>query len=211
MSRKIDLAAGSLLVAGGLNWLSVALARFDLVAWATRSRKRPNVFARGVYGAVGGAAVYSLARQIASAATAKADSATGHVSDVMSDNPATVTSTTQVVEAAQLLQREDIGSVPVVDDGRLVGILTDRDIALRVIAEDRSTTGLTVGEIASRDLATVEPGESLDRALHLMAQRQVRRLPVIERDRLVGIVAQADIARRLPEAETGDMVEQISR
>jgi CBS domain-containing protein len=211
MSRKLDLAAGSLLVAGGLNWLSVALARFDLVAWATRSRKRPNVFARSVYGAVGAAAAYSLARQVASAARAKTDSATGHVSDVMSDNPATVTSTTQVVEAAQLLQREDIGSVPVVDDGRLVGILTDRDIALRVIAEDRSATGLTVGEIASRDLATVEPGESLDNALHLMAQRQVRRLPVIEQDRLVGIVAQADIARRLPEAETGDMVEQISR
>jgi len=98
-----------------------------------------------------------------------------------------------------------------VQDGRLVGIVTDRDIVVRVVAEGRDANVTTVKEIASTDLVTVAPGDDLDVALNLLAQRQVRRLPVVEGERLVGIVAQADIARLGKDKKTGEVVEEISR
>jgi CBS domain-containing protein len=109
------------------------------------------------------------------------------------------------------MAREDVGPIPVVEEGRLVGIVTDRDLVVRVLAEGRDPQTTTVGEIASRDVVTVSPDEDLDRALQLLAQHQVRRLPVVEGDRLVGIVAQADVARTGQDRETGEVVEQISR
>jgi CBS domain-containing protein len=98
----------------------------------------------------------------------------------------------------------------VVDSGRLVGILTDRDIVVRVVAEGRDPQSTSVGEVASADLATVSPDEDLDRALQLLTERQVRRLPVVEGETLVGVVAQADIARQGDDRTTGQVVEQIS-
>jgi CBS domain-containing protein/uncharacterized membrane protein YuzA (DUF378 family) len=210
MLKKLDLAARSLLIVGGLNWLSVGAGRFDLVAWATRSRKRPNIAARTVYGVVGGAALYSLSRLIEQTAFPKRPAAHRQVRETMTSEPQTVETGTPVSEAARLLQREDVGAVPVVEDRRLVGMLTDRDIALRVVGEGRDPNSVTAGEIASRELATVEATESLDEALQLMARRQVRRLPVVEHGQLVGVLAQADVARHLPGAETGEVVERIS-
>ena len=106
----------------------------------------------------------------------------------------------------------DVGLVPVVDGDRLVGTVTDRDIAIRVVAEERDPNTTTVRETASTDLVTIDPEQDLDEALRLMAQHQVRRLPVVEEDgRLVGIVAQADVARHGEDRETGQVVEQISQ
>jgi CBS domain-containing protein len=116
-----------------------------------------------------------------------------------------------VAEAAKVMAQEDVGPVPIVEDGRLVGIVTDRDIAVRVVAEGRDPNATTVREIASTELVTVSPDDDLDEALNLLAKSQVRRLPVVEGDRLVGIVAQADIARLGEDKKTGEVVEEISR
>jgi CBS domain-containing protein len=132
------------------------------------------------------------------------------VREIMSSNPKTVQRDTPVVEAARLMGSEDVGALPVVDGERLVGMVTDRDIALRVVAEGSDPRSTTVGEIQSGDPVSVEPDQELDRALQEMAQNQVRRLPVVEGDRLVGVVAQADVAREVGAATTGRVVEEIS-
>ena len=90
--------------------------------------------------------------------------------------------------------------------------MTDRDITIRVVAEERDPRSTSVDEIASTDLVTVDPQQDLDEALRLMARHQVRRLPVVEEDgRLVGIVSQADVARHGDDSQTGQVVEQISQ
>jgi CBS domain-containing protein len=116
-----------------------------------------------------------------------------------------------VADAAKVMAQEDVGPVPIVQDGRLIGIVTDRDIVVRVVAEGRDPNATTVSEIASTELVTVSPDDDLDEALKLLAERQIRRLPVVEGDRLVGIVAQADIARLGKDKTTGEVVEEISR
>ena len=111
-----------------------------------------------------------------------------------------------------MMRDEDVGLAPIVQGDRLVGTLTDRDIAIRVVAEGRDPESTTVREVASTDLVTIDPAQSLDEALRLMAQHQVRRLPVVEEDgRLVGVLAQADVARHGDDSETGQVVEQISQ
>jgi CBS domain-containing protein len=130
----------------------------------------------------------------------------------MTESPRTVSSDVTVVEAARVMRDDDFGLVPVVDGDRLVGTVTDRDIAIRVVAEERDPSTTTVREIASADLVTIDPEQELGEALRLMAQHQVRRLPVVEEDgRLVGIVAQADVARHGDDTQTGQVVEQISK
>ena len=133
------------------------------------------------------------------------------IRDAMTSNPRSVDTSSTVVEAARLMKEADVGPIPVVDGDRLVGIVTDRDIAIRVVAEGKDPQSVTVGEIASKDLVTVDPQQELDEALRLMAQHQVRRLPVVEEDgRLVGILAQADVAQQGDDTKTGQVVEQIS-
>jgi CBS domain-containing protein len=133
------------------------------------------------------------------------------IRDAMTTNPRGVESSTQVAEAAKLMKSENVGSLPVTEGDRLVGMVTDRDIVVRVVAEGKDVQSATVGEIASKDLVTVDPQQDLDEALRLMAQHQVRRLPVVEEDgRLVGILAQADIAQQGEDSKTGQMVEKIS-
>ena len=129
----------------------------------------------------------------------------------MTSSPASCETSASVVDAARRMAQEDVGPIPVVDGDRLVGIVTDRDIVLRVVAEGRDPSSTTVGEIASTNLETVSPDENLDSALQKMAAGQVRRLPVVEEGRLVGIVAQADVARQGDDAHTGDTVQGISR
>ena len=134
------------------------------------------------------------------------------IRDLMTKNPRSVESGSTVMEAARLMRDEDAGLIPVVEGEKLVGTVTDRDIAIRVVAEGKSPESITVGEIASRELVTIGPQQDLDEALRLMARHQIRRLPVVEEDgRLVGIVAQADIARNASDAKTGDLVEDISK
>jgi CBS domain-containing protein len=129
----------------------------------------------------------------------------------MTSNPTTCEPQASVVDAAKVMAQEDVGSIPIVEGDRLVGVLTDRDIVIRVVAESRDPQSVTVGDIASRDLVILPPDDDLDRALELMAENQVRRLPVVEGDKLVGIVAQRDIALQGADRETGQVVEQISR
>jgi CBS domain-containing protein len=133
------------------------------------------------------------------------------IKDVMTREVRACEPTATVVEAAKVMAQEDVGPIPIVEDGRLVGIVTDRDIVVQVVAAGRDVNSTTVGDIASRDLVTVSPDDDLDDALTLLAKRQVRRLPVVEGDRLVGIVAQADIARLGKDEKTGEVVEEISR
>lgn len=134
-----------------------------------------------------------------------------NIRDAMTSNPSHLATSSSIVEAARLMKSEDVGSIPVTEGDRLVGIVTDRDIALRVVAEGKDVQTVTVGEIASKELVTVDPQQDLDEALRLMAQHQVRRLPVVEEDgRLVGILAQADVAQQGDDKKTGQVVEQIS-
>jgi CBS domain-containing protein len=133
------------------------------------------------------------------------------VKDVMSSSPRTIAASTPLPDAARLMRDEDVGSLPIVEGDRLAGIVTDRDIAVRAVAEGRLDA--TAGEIASREIVTVDPQQPLSEASRLMAEHQVRRLPVCEEDgRLVGMLAQADVAKHIGEdARTGQMVEEISR
>ena len=133
------------------------------------------------------------------------------VKDVMTSDPTTCEPKASVVDAAKVMAQEDVGSIPIVEGSRLAGVVTDRDIVIRVVAEGGDAQSKTVVDIASRDLVTVAPNDDLDRALELMAEKQVRRLPVVDGDKLVGIVAQRDIALQGADRETGQVVEQISR
>jgi CBS domain-containing protein len=132
------------------------------------------------------------------------------IRDAMTENPRSIGASASVVEAARLMREEHIGSLPVTEDGRLVGIITDRDITTRVVAESAVPETTSVSDVYSHDLISVEPNNDLEEALQLMARHQVRRLPVVENDRLVGMVAQADIALNENEKRTGELVEAIS-
>ncbi|HKT45842.1 MAG TPA: CBS domain-containing protein [Gaiellaceae bacterium] len=130
----------------------------------------------------------------------------------MTRNPRTVDSGVTVVEVARLMRDEDVGLIPIVESDRVVGTVTDRDIAVRVVAEGRSAEDVKVADVASRELVTVDPEQNLDEALRLMAKHQVRRLPVVEEDgKLIGIVAQADIAMHADASQTGEVLEKISK
>jgi CBS domain-containing protein len=133
------------------------------------------------------------------------------ISDAMTSNPCAIEADKSVAYAAQMMRDENVGFAPIVEGGRIAGTLTDRDIAVKVVAEGKDPQTTTVRTIASKDLVTVDPDEDFDEALKLMAQHQVRRLPVVEGGgRLVGVVAQADVAREAKPKQTGQVVEEIS-
>jgi CBS domain-containing protein len=132
------------------------------------------------------------------------------IQEAMTSGPKTVAPGTTVEEAARTMASENVGSLPIVDGDRLVGVVTDRDLALRVLAEGKDG-GTAVGEIASKDVVTIDPQQTLEEAARLMAEHQLRRLPVVEEDgTLVGILAQADLARLGHDSLTGETVQQIS-
>jgi CBS domain-containing protein len=135
------------------------------------------------------------------------------IQEVMTQRPRAVTAQMTVREAARLMDEEDVGSLPVVDDGeRLIGIVTDRDVAVRVVARGLDSDTTVVGDVASRDVVALTPDHDLDDALRLMAKEQVRRVPIVAgEDQLVGMLAQADVALAGKEKETGEVVEAISK
>jgi CBS domain-containing protein len=134
------------------------------------------------------------------------------IREVMTSKVCSIDADKPVAYAAKMMRDEDVGLAPIVEGDRLVGTLTDRDIAIRVVAEGRDPQSTTVRDVASTDLVTVDPEQDLDEALRLMAQHQVRRLPVIEEDgRLVGVLAQADVARQADDRKMGEVVERISQ
>ena len=133
------------------------------------------------------------------------------IRDVMTSSPCTIDADKSVAYAAKMMREEDVGLAPIVEGGKLVGMLTDRDIAVRVAAQGRDPDQVKVVEVASKQLVTIDPEQDLDEALRIMAQHQVRRLPVVEEDgRLIGVVAQADIAREGDDSMTGQLVQEIS-
>ena len=133
------------------------------------------------------------------------------VKDAMTAEVKTAGPSQSLTDVARLMKQEDVGSVPVVDGERLIGVVTDRDIVVRGIADGSDPHAIKAGDIASRDVVTVRPDDDLDQALRLMAQHQVRRLPVVDDGHLVGVVAQADVAQEAKEKDVGHVVEEISR
>jgi CBS domain-containing protein len=132
--------------------------------------------------------------------------------DIMTSNPRVVTAGDSITRAAEIMREADVGVVPVVEDSgtmRLAGVITDRDIAVRVVAEGRDGN-VNVREIMSSRVKTVGPEDDVDRVTQLMKSEQVRRIPVCEGDRLIGIIAQADVAREGSDRKTGDVVQKIS-
>lgn len=114
--------------------------------------------------------------------------------------------------AAMAMRKLDVGSLPVVKDGRLEGILTDRDIVVRAVAENRDLTTALVDDVMSHDPVTVREDDDVQAAARLMADRQVRRLPVLDRDgKLTGILAMADLAvERETQGAAGQALEGVS-
>jgi len=133
------------------------------------------------------------------------------IREVMSENPCSIDAGKPVSYAAKMMKDEDVGFAPIVEGDRLVGAVTDRDIAIKVVGEGRDPQATTVREIASTNLATIEADGDLDEALRLMASNQVRRLPVVaDGGKIVGVIAQKDVAQHADESTTGQLVEEIS-
>ena len=132
--------------------------------------------------------------------------------DVMTPNPRAIERSASIQDAARIMRDEDTGVVPVVENGRPVGVVTDRDIVVRAVADGGGRLDQRVGDIASTDLVTVEPDLSTDEAARLMGERQVRRVLVCENDRLVGIASIGDLAvKEGRDRRMGDTLEDISQ
>jgi len=124
----------------------------------------------------------------------------------------TLSADTTVAEAAEQLARNDVGAMPVcATDGRLEGMVTDRDIVVKVIAAGLDPTSTKVNDIADQgEVVTIGADDSIEEALETMKTHKVRRLPVIDGDRVVGMVSQADVATNLSSDKVGDLIEAIS-
>jgi CBS domain-containing protein len=137
---------------------------------------------------------------------------TTKVRDVMTAGPVCVTPDTPVSVVAEVMESDNIGAVPVVEDDRLSGMITDRDIVVRAIARGKDPRGMPVREIYSRDVIAVTPDEKLKNVVSIMAERQIRRIPVVDKEsHLVGVISQADIALEAKEKTVGELVEEISK
>ena len=134
------------------------------------------------------------------------------ISDIMTDRVVSVGQDEPVSAAARLLKRHNVGSLPVCDSsGRLRGLVTDRDIVLRCIAMDEDPQNVRIGDIMSRGIVTADPADSVERASQLMSQDQIRRLPVTDNGRLVGVVSLGDLARnRNCDMEASEALTEIS-
>ena len=114
--------------------------------------------------------------------------------DVMSTNPITLPATASVAQAAMRMRDDDIGDVMVMDGGRVFGILTDRDVVVRVVAEGMDPAGTTIRDVCTSDLVTLSPEDDVKRAIDLMKQKAIRRIPVCQDGNPVGIVSIGDLA-----------------
>lgn len=134
----------------------------------------------------------------------------GTVKDVMTREPKALKKGDTCRDAAALMRKEDCGSLPIVEGDRLVGIVTDRDIVIRAIAADKDPRTCAVGDVMTADPVTVSPRTSLDEAATIMAERQIRRLPVIDGGRLVGILVIGQLARRESAQVAGETLKEVS-
>ena len=136
-------------------------------------------------------------------------------SDVMTRNPVCAQPEDTVASVARLMKENDIGPVPIVENNnskRLIGIVTDRDLAIKVVAAGRDPQTLPVKEVMTTKVITCRADDNIETALDAMSNQQLRRIPVVDDDKmLVGIIAQADIATRMNAPEKiGEVVKEIS-
>ena len=133
-----------------------------------------------------------------------------NIRDVMTPNPRTVAPDDSIQSAARIMRDADTGAVPVVENGRTLGIVTDRDIVVRAVAEDGQMSR-PIREIVTNTVVCATPDMSTREASELMSEHQVRRLPVVDSGRLVGIVSIGDLAvKEGRDGRTGDTLEKIS-
>ena len=131
--------------------------------------------------------------------------------DIMTAGAECVGENESLADAARKMRDLDVGALPVCgEDNRLKGMVTDRDIAIRCVAEGKDPTTERAGELADGKPVTIGADDSVDEILTTMKQHKVRRLPVIDGHDLVGMVSQADVARNIDESKVGDLVEAIS-
>jgi CBS domain-containing protein len=116
------------------------------------------------------------------------------IHEVMTGIPVAVERNQSLVDAARMMRDAAIGDVLVTDNGHLVGVLTDRDIVVRCVAEARDPGMATAGECCSSDLVTITPDDDVDQAVQLMRERAVRRIPVVEDGKAVGVISIGDLA-----------------
>jgi len=134
------------------------------------------------------------------------------VRDIMTSSVDWVTPDTTVVEIAQLMKKNDVGSIPICQDNNLIGIVTDRDIVMKVIADGRNTNNISCKDIMSTDIISVTPDQDVHEAANMMSKYQIRRLPVLENGKIVGIVAIGDLAvEKIHINEAGDALSDISQ
>jgi CBS domain-containing protein len=136
--------------------------------------------------------------------------------EVMTNNPVCCLPNDSVAKAAGLMKSRDIGSIPVIENEqtqKLVGIVTDRDLALKVVAQGRDPKTTKVEAVMTHNVVTCRADDDLQKALDAMAEHQLRRIPVVNNDnKIVGIIAQADVATRVDQPEkTAEMVKEISQ
>lgn len=135
------------------------------------------------------------------------------VNDFMTSNPATCTADTPLIEVARMMVKHDCGEIPITDPSNrhLVGVVTDRDIVCRSVAQGRDTAQITAGECMTTPVVCVTPDATLEQCREIMEQKQVRRVPVVDETGMIcGIVAQADIALSAAARDTGRLVTAVS-
>ncbi|KFZ78864.1 histidine kinase [Amycolatopsis sp. MJM2582] len=131
--------------------------------------------------------------------------------DIMTANVTCVSASETVLDAAKKMAAESVGAVPICgEDGKLKGMLTDRDIVVKVLAEGKDPRALHASELAQGEAVTIGADDDAEEIMRTMANHKVRRLPVIDGHKLVGIVAQADVAKALPNPDSGELVEALS-
>ena len=134
------------------------------------------------------------------------------VRDIMtSEGLATATLETTLAAIAERMRDENVGAIPIVDeDDKLAGIITDRDIVVRAIAEGKDPSGCTAEEILSEQLHTIDPDADMEEAAELMARHQIRRLPVVQEEVVIGMISLGDLAVKSEEDEASDVLEDVS-
>jgi len=134
------------------------------------------------------------------------------VRDLMTDAVRTATPSTRLEDVARLMRDEDIGSVPVAENEKLVGMVTDRDIVIRGLAEGASLEGKCVRDVMSPQVLYCHDDQTVEDVLKNMGEQQIRRLPVVDKDkRLVGVISIGDLSTRARVTKTGEALKEISR
>ncbi|SEB96052.1 CBS domain-containing protein [Streptomyces sp. TLI_105] len=131
--------------------------------------------------------------------------------DIMTPEATCVRSSETLVDAARKMAELNVGALPICGpDERLKGMLTDRDIVVKCVAQGKDPQQCTAGEFAQNEIVTVRADDTAEQVMRVMSEHQIRRVPVIDGHVLVGIIAQADVARAMPDPQVGDLLGTVS-